>query len=250
MKTIRILGGKEDNQSIKIVTHHLTMRGHVVTRDMDIPFDVGVSWGCSYQGQKPWLNGGVNRFNKFNCFKEFEKAGVLCPTTFPINEGIHRLDFNGPWLARRIKHSKGKDIKICTSKEERMRVYNRGKHDFFSIFIPTKTEYRVWVFKDKAFAIQEKVYKGEGEYKGFLRNNRFGFMFEKRDNLRGLNALEVPCILAVGALGMDFGAVDILQGKDEKYYVLEVNSMPQIDSIERSSGKRLAGRISKWAEKQ
>jgi glutathione synthase/RimK-type ligase-like ATP-grasp enzyme len=47
---------------------------------------------------------------------------------------------------------------------------------------------------------------------------------------------------------MDWGAVDILHGLDGKYYVLEVNSMPDISSNIRVSGIRLADRIHRWAE--
>jgi glutathione synthase/RimK-type ligase-like ATP-grasp enzyme len=128
------------------------------------------------------------------------------------------------------------------------RVVAEGQHTHFSVWIPTATEYRVWTICGKAIAIYEKVYKGSGEYDGFMRNRRFGFKFEKKDELRETKAITKPAIEAVKALHMDFGAVDILKGKDGKFYVLEVNSMPHIDNLKRSSGVRLAKAISNWAE--
>jgi glutathione synthase/RimK-type ligase-like ATP-grasp enzyme len=235
------------------MTHHLNQLGHEIVRSKEEKYDVILCWGMSTQGlQKPALNGRVNQYDKYDCFKEFEKAGVLCPTTFSVNEGIHRNAkvAGETWLARKTQHTKGKDIEVCKTYDDVKRVYHNGKHAFFSVFIPTDTEYRVWVLGKNAFAIYEKVFKGEGEYEGFMRNHRFGFKFVKRDDLRGTKAIEQPCIAAVKSVGMDWGAVDILKGKDGKYYMLEINSMPHIDSTERSSGVRLAAAVSKWAEEQ
>ena len=259
MSKIHIRGGKADNPTVIMLTQHLTGLGHEVDRSGLKPFDVVVSWGLSYRGDRPSLNGNVNQFDKYDCFEEFRKAHVLCPSTLSLIEGHNLCDFAGPisvplqlpWLARKRRHAKGKDIVVCKDSKDVGRVLFQDRHDFFSVFIPTETEFRVWLFQDKAFAIQEKVYKGPGEYAGFLRNNRFGFRFEKRDNLRGYaHVLEDQSIKAVKALGLDFGAVDVLLGKDRNYYVLETNTMPAIDSIKRSSGIRLAKHISKWAENQ
>jgi len=256
MKTIYLRGGKANNTAINVMKHHFEELGHKVVRSKEDPFEVGLSWGCSYNGPKPFLNANVNQFDKFNCFKEFRDAGVLCPTTFDVNSAIPMYKSEEarpekfPWLARKLRHTKGKDIVVCKTLADACIVRRNGEHSFFSVWIPTDTEYRVWVFKNKALAVYEKQYKGDGEYEGFCRNRRFGFSFEKRDDLRGQATIESPCIKAVKALGMDWGAVDILKGKDGKYYVLEVNSMPHIDTIRRSSGIRLAKAVSDWAEAQ
>jgi hypothetical protein len=182
------------------------------------------------------------------------EAGALVPTTFDVDfitlqrRGAQDLpDF--PWLARKKHHIKGKDIQVVKSYQEAEAVRRARTHDFFSVWIPTKTEYRVWTF-NRVIAIYEKQFKGEGEYEGYMRNRRFGFKFVKRDDLLDNRKLGSSCTKAVGAINMDFGAVDILESKDGHYYVLEVNSMPHIDSTERSSGIRLAKNISLWAEKQ
>jgi len=260
MQTIYIRGGKANNTAINVMKHHFEELGHKIVRSKEDPFEVGLSWGCSYHGPKPFLNANVNQFDKFSCFRKFEEAGVMCPVTLGSEEmrGIKAFDsiYDGefrrtlPWLARKSHHSKGKDIVVCKTFDEVECVIRAGEHAFFSVWIPTDTEYRVWIFQNKALAIYEKQYKGEGEYEGFCRNRRFGFSFEKRDDLRGQATIEGPCIKAVKALGMDWGAVDILKGKDGKYYVLEVNSMPHIDTIKRSSGIRLAKAVSDWAEAQ
>ncbi|SRR6266576_118945 len=253
MKTIYLNGGKASNTAIKVMTHHLTHLGHEIVRMGDDPhrYDVGLSWGRSYNGPKPFLNSKVNQFDKFNCFEAFEEYDVPCPFTYGIDYiSNHVIPVGEIWLARKTHHSKGKDIAVCKTTEEARRIMRAGQHAFFSVYIPIDTEYRVWVFQDKAFATYEKVYTGQGEYKGFMRNRRFGFEFSKRDNLVGTATIEGPCIKAVKALGMDWGAVDILKGKDGKFYVLEVNSMPHISNTKRSCGVRLAKQVSMWAEKQ
>ena len=246
MKTIYIRGGKGSNTAIHVMMHHFEELGHEVVRNKEEPSDVGLSWGCSYQGPKPFLNARVNQYDKFSCFNAFRDNKVLCPNTYDINSAVQKF----PVLARQRHHQKGKDIVVCKTLADAKAIRAAGTHAFFSEWIPTDTEYRVWVFQNKALGVYEKQFKGEGEYEGFMRNRRFGFKFEKRDDLRGSHPIEGPCIAAVKALGMDWGAVDILKGLDGKYYVLEINSMPHIDSIKRSSGVRLAQHISKWAEQQ
>ena len=248
MKTIYLNGGKASNTAIQVMTWHLGCLGHMIVRTPDDPYEVGLSWGRSYHGPKPFLNKGVNQFDKYNAFKAFREAHVECPYIYGIEE--YRGAFKLPVLARKKHHSKGKDIVVCKTIADVGRVQDQGTHAFFSVYIPIDTEYRVWVFQDKAFATYEKVYTGVGEYKGFMRNRRFGFEFSKRDNLVGTATIEGPCIKAVKALGMDWGAVDILKGKDGKYYVLEVNSMPHISNTKRSCGVRLAKQVSMWAERQ
>lgn len=255
MKTIYLAGGKSSNTAINIMKQHLEGLGHRVTRDAKNPlgWDVTLRWGVSYHGDKPSLNARVNQFDKYDAFNKFREHGVLCPVTIGMNLFEMALPLKNPsfpWLARKRHHVKGKDIKVCLTLDDVRETYHGREHDFFSVFIPTETEYRVWVFQDRSLAVYEKQFKGEGEYEGFMRNSRFGFKFEKRDDLRGCEEIEVPCIKAVKALNMDWGAIDILKGKDGKYYVLEINSMPHIDSTQRSSGIRLANAVSRWTEAQ
>ncbi len=87
-KIVYIRGGKGSNTAIKVMTHHLEELGHTVVRSKEDPFQVGLSWGCSYDGPKPFLNSGVNRFNKFTAFSKFRDAGASCPVTYPIACGV------------------------------------------------------------------------------------------------------------------------------------------------------------------
>lgn len=250
MKTIYIAGGGPNNTAVRVLTAHLNRLGHRVVRDAKDPngWDVTLRWGRSYGYNKPAINAHVNQFDKMDALYRFTEAKILCPYPYTDFEEYVNMDKNILVLARRRHHIKGKDIIPCKNLAEVRAA--RYTSDFFVKFIPTKTEFRVWVLKNKAFAVSEKLYKGKGEYEGVCRNRRFGFKFENQDGQLDNDKLCKPAIAAVKALNMDFGAVDILQGKDGKYYVLEVNSMPHIDSENRVSGIRLAKLVSQWAEAQ
>jgi glutathione synthase/RimK-type ligase-like ATP-grasp enzyme len=246
MKAIYIAGGKANNTAINILKRHLETRGHRVTRDPKDPdrWAATLRWGISYHGNKPAINANCNRFNKMEALYQFERAEIPGPIAISDWRLLKEGDF--PVLARNIHHTKGKDIIVCKTKQDAAALVN--EKDFFTPWIPTKTEYRVWVLNDNAFAVYEKEYKGEGEYQGFSRNRAMNFKFVKHDELLRTKALTQPSIQAVKVLDMEFGAVDVLLGKDGKYYVLEANTMPHIDSMDRSSGIRLAAGVSKWAE--
>jgi glutathione synthase/RimK-type ligase-like ATP-grasp enzyme len=249
MTTIYLRGGAKTNTSVKVLTEHLTKLGHSIVRNKNEEFDAIVGWGVSRQEvEGPMLNAGVNQFNKFEAIKEFHRKRIPAPTVFRAREVGENKDNPFPWLARRFNHHGGKDIKVVNGLGEARRMVIQYLPDFFSVYIPTRTEYRVWVFRDEAFAVYEKVWKGEGEYQGVQRNHAFGFRFDKRDDLLENEALCHWGVEAVKALGMDMGAVDVIEAKDGELYVLEVNSMPSIESVKKVSGIRLAKRISDWAE--
>jgi glutathione synthase/RimK-type ligase-like ATP-grasp enzyme len=155
-------------------------------------------------------------------------------------------NYSLPWFARKFAHERGKDIFVCKTKadvRERVQWYD---HDFFTVYIPHDMELRAWVWKDEVFAVYHKQYRQHS-----LENYKnMEFRSELRDDLLRTRTLTGGAIDAVKALKMDFGAVDILHGLNGKYYVLEVNSMPDISSTIRVSGIRLADRIHRWAEAQ
>jgi RimK-like ATP-grasp domain len=252
MKTIYIRG--DNSTGTEVLKTHLSNAGHEVVRNKEKKHDVTVCWGTSMQELRgPNLNGKVNAFNKFEHFTKFDDLKVKHPIVFLAEDmGEYMIRPPAfPWLARSLYHDNGKDITPVKSLREALSFLKTHKPDFFSVFIPTRTEYRVWVACRKAIAVYEKVHRAK-KYTGTEKDFNFyqSFLFEKDDDQLGNEELCFPAIRAVRSINLDFGAVDVLLGTDGDYYVLEVNSMPNIDSIERVSGIRLAKSISKWAEKQ
>lgn len=94
-------------------------------------------------------------------------------------------------------------------------------------YINKKEEYRLHVFRDKVFFVQRKARNKDvpdDQVNWKVRNHGNGFIFAHQ-------GVDVPeeakkeAITAIQALGLDFGAVDLIWNqKNNKYYVLEVNT--------------------------
>jgi glutathione synthase/RimK-type ligase-like ATP-grasp enzyme len=108
--------------------------------------------------------------------------------------------------------------------------------------ISNKGEYRVNVFNGDIILYQKKsrrvnedgeVETAEGE-EADVRNLASNWVY-RTGKLKSLERVENLAIDAIEALGLDFGAVDIIMDNDGEVYVLEVNTAPGLgntDSIE------------------
>jgi hypothetical protein len=101
-------------------------------------------------------------------------------------------------------------------------LYTRG--------IPCKREYRVHVFEGRVIDTVSKCKRnGDEETGDYIRNHAVGYIFTRNsvkipDGVRA--TLSSLAIDAVSALGLHFGAVDIIRGMDNECYVLEINTAP------------------------
>lgn len=200
-----------------------------------------VGLGVEIHSDLPSLNAkaGVAR-GKLKQLETLSKAGVLVPEF--STKGPAKLPF--PLLGRKLKHTGGKDIKLYLQPKD---IDYKGASDFYVRFIPSVKEWRTWVFRREVLASYEKVL-GRRELLdlGVGRNESNGFVFEYRDSeVAPRGAVQVG-VEAVAACGLDFGAVDILEGTDGKFYVLEVNTAPGANGAKAVGLRKLAKRIAKW----
>ena len=97
-------------------------------------------------------------------------------------------------------------------------------------YVQKNAEFRAHVMKDKVFFIQQKKKRADAEVTDkFIRSHKNGYVFCQNDIVVP-KALEDLAIAAVKAVKLDFGAVDIILGKDNQLYVLEVNTAPGLDN--------------------
>lgn len=90
-------------------------------------------------------------------------------------------------------------------------------------------EYRVHATQDEVFDTQRKVRDPDQEPLSWkVRSAKNGFIFQ-RNNIKPSEDRNNLAISAVKALGLDFGAVDIVEDKDGKLFVLEVNTAPGLE---------------------
>lgn len=250
MKTIYIRGGDKESPGVKALKYHLQELGHTVVRDKAEPHDRIMCWGVSTRdlyNPKPSVNGQVNLFNKMTAIQRFAKAGLTVPTLLgPQTALTNRRLFNQtkPWFGRKSFHEKGNDIVLCKEWTDVETDIEARTSEYFSVYVPHEMELRAWVFGNKTFAIYHKIYAKPG----LLNYKNLETRSELRDDLLCNGHVTESAVKAVKALKMDWGAVDMLVNEEGDAFVLEVNSMPDISSLERISGVRLAKLTSQWAE--
>lgn len=95
-------------------------------------------------------------------------------------------------------------------------------------YIKRSNEYRVHVVCGKVISVQRKARKRsvpDSCVDWQVRNHKNGFIFERNSGKEYPTYVREEGLKAVVALGLDFGAVDIVTRKG-KAYVLEVNTAP------------------------
>lgn len=193
-----------------------------------------VNWGNSTGYESPHLNAyeSVARaVNKLGCFNSLDgKANVPPSMCTGVSD---RVDVNtGPniWLARRtLTGSGGNDIVVVRPGDE------WPVAPLYVQYIPKLVEYRVHVFKEEdSFRIltRQKLRESDAEQTNdqrLIRNRDNGWVFALVRDEGGAVKAEAEAQKAISALGLDFGAVDVIIGRDDGLaYVLEVNTAPGI----------------------
>jgi hypothetical protein len=74
--------------------------------------------------------------------------------------------------------------------------------------------------------------------------NGYSYLFRRASEMPA--ELKLLGTRSVDALGLDFGAVDIIEGQDGQFYVLECNSAPGTEGP-RQGLTSLVNHIEKWA---
>lgn len=198
--------------------------------------DVVINWGRGGELPRTWLGRGrmLNSpeavrvaCNKKLAFEVLISAGVRVPK-FTTDVAVARK-----WARKRIvfgrrllRSSSGKGIEIYKKPEdvrEGLPLYVR--------YTPKIDEYRVHVFDGEVVDVQKKmrrsgVFEGDPETRNMVRNYSNGWIFG-RSNISPPEDVIVQSLVAVGALGLTFGAVDVgWTANIEVATVYEVNTAP------------------------
>lgn len=201
--------------------------------------------------------------NKKQARARFAELGVPAPQLFPSVKDIDKACL--PVVGRTSYHHKGQGFWFCKTLREAEAAVREGATHFME-FIPSTREYRVHAFvkarylevpreerKPEHYAsikISEKVWTGEGEPDPNepQKNHDFGWSFLAPQNRRAeeTDVVRYAAKQAVAALGMDFGAADVMYRlRDKLPYVLEINSTPSMADDHANTCEVYAKRILK-----
>lgn len=208
--------------------------------------DATVSYGCRLTAGPRTLNAMAGGGNKYEELVTLHKMGVNCPRFWLSRDIVGNKQCPTLVLGRRFNHHGGTDIRLCATPASVR--YWAGRRDFFTQVIPNDREFRVWVYRGAHLGTYEKVKVRAGR-PGFGRNYRNGYAFQLVPTDRVSRDAVESAKAAIKALGLDFGAVDIIHGEDKNYYVLEVNSAPGVQGDTRQCIQGLARHIRTWVEK-
>jgi D-alanine-D-alanine ligase-like ATP-grasp enzyme len=150
-----------------------------------------------------------------------DDAGVNIPVFTELRAGAQVILDKGPVVCRtKLNGHSGEGIVIANTVEELVNA------PLYTQYIKKTQEYRVHVMHNEVFFVQRKARKMEvpdEEVNWQVRNLAGGFIYANQ-NIEIDEEAKQQSIAAINALGLDFGAVDIIYGTDHQYYVLEVNT--------------------------
>lgn len=211
--------------------------------------DITINWGSSkaprfYESPVDWKAHFNNvdairlSVNKLNTFEKLQEKEVSIPEWTTDREIAKQWWDNGETVIDRVTlNGFGGEGIVIYQKGTESDNYHMGvgfpiEGKLFVKYKKKKHEYRVHVFNGKVIDITWKRKR-----KGFIdnginskiRNIGNDWVFT-REGLVAPHDLEEQAIKAVAALDLDFGAVDIIWNqKENKSYVLEINSAPGIE---------------------
>ena len=195
-----------------------------------------INWGASdikrpYGEPLEVLNSPVavkraaNKLETFRVLSEDAFTNIPAFTT-DINEAQLWLEQKHAVVCRTVLNGYGGAGIVIAEREDQL-----VKAPLYTRYIKKKNEFRVHVVDGKAIHIQRKARRKDvpdEQVNWKICNHANGFIFQMENvNLPELGLLEAEA--AVDDLGLHFGAVDLVEGIDGKFYVLEVNTAPGIE---------------------
>lgn len=170
------------------------------------------------QAHAKFLAEGISTPRFWNCLADAQRANV-------------------PFLRRRTKHIQGRDILLVESGRSISRPKRSG---YYTEYIEKTAEYRLHILNGECIGLAQKLPKDGESANPLIWNYENGWdLFyvpnEQREHAIPYYAETLKeSVKAVKCLGLDFGAVDLIM-KEEKPYILEVNTAPKLHNTKRYS---------------
>ena len=165
--------------------------------------------------------------NKLAAFRRMGVAGVDIPRTTTGAEAAYQWDTDV--MIRRTLHGHSGQGCVYVDRSDR-ELLCAGNAPLYVEYIKKSAEYRFHVMAGKVIDVQQKRVRSDSVGNNFqIRSHANGWIFART----GIDAAPAAYKLAtdaVTALGLDFGAVDIIYNSHRnEYFVLEVNTAPGLE---------------------
>lgn len=235
MTKIRIYPYKQGSKSAKALAEAiggrvLRLRGSAYRRG---PEDLIINWGAGdspYNGRLVANQPAAIRLasNKLHAFQRMREHGVSIPDFYTRAQDIPADAF--PIMARTVLsgHS-GRGIVVCNAPRDIVPA------PLYVKYIKKQDEYRIHVLRTRAgetsiISVQRKAKRNGAENANFMiRNLDNGFVFV-RDGVHPPEAVLEQARMAVQALDLAFGAVDVIWNNHLRTaFVLEINTAPGLE---------------------
>lgn len=161
--------------------------------------------------------------DKLRALSRFEEEGVPHPEFV-----IENMAPDGVWMGRKRHGFGGRDITVY---ENQTVLVDGPVPEFYTKFIPNEREYRIHVYNGEVIRVQRKYLDHPEQRRSeYIKNYQNGYRF--RQPTRRLNTSRLEAATkAVAALGLTFGAVDLIVDHEGREYVLEVNTAPKCSPL-------------------
>lgn len=167
--------------------------------------------------------------NKLSALQRLTEAGIRVPEFTTSKAKAQQWLSAGETVMERheLRGNSGDGIRVVNLDDEEMESV-LSTAPLYTKFVNKTAEFRVHVFNGQVIDYVQKM-KVAAERRGdnfnkYISSVNYGWVFA-RNNIREMDEIKQLAIKAVRALGLDFGAVDIVYA-DGLGYVLEVNSAP------------------------
>jgi predicted ATP-grasp superfamily ATP-dependent carboligase len=227
---------KRHSKSCRALRHSFGWRGFLIVDPAKTPRgrELVMNWGSTKEEPTAvctWLNAPEKvkvASDKLATFTTLKAANVMVPDfTADINVAKGWIADDKIVLARkRLNGHSGQGIKVCKTVEEIPEGY-----PLYVKYVRKESEFRVHVFRGQVIDyVQKKKREGisDEEFNKYIRSYNNGWVF-CRDDIEDSAKVKEEAIKAVAALGLDFGAVDIVKTNKNKVFVLEVNTAPALE---------------------
>lgn len=197
-----------------------------------------INWGRALANTKlnPDISNVTNKRRMRELFQEHNvpMPELIEPNYIKLQEAINKY---GTIVGRPDTHMKGRGFWLCRNMTDVAKALRGTRKKraatHFMEYVEAPREYRAHIFLGKSIRISEKLHTAFHEYTTIRPSHN-------------VNHVREAAKKAIEAVGLDFGAVDIL-ADDDNCWVLEVNSAPGLGG---SMPRVYAEKFNEWFKEE